>query len=69
MVGIGADATVFSVAHATRDPSYAWTTTALPDTSADVPPVSTETVPLVDPDAVDVYWTVVHGSDVTAPVK
>ena len=52
-----------------REPSYAWMIIARPFTSAPVAPVLTTTLPLVMPLASEVYAIVVHGSDVTDPVK
>ena len=50
--------------HAMRAPLKSWITTARPFTSDAVAPVVTLIVPLPV-----VYATVVHGSDVTSPLK
>ena len=55
------------MAHATRAPVWSWMIIVRPATSADSPPVSTLSVPLLEPSAADVYEIDVHGSDVTAP--
>ena len=70
IIGIGgAAAAAPSSAQPMREPSYAWMIIARPVTSSAVPPVLTTTRPIVTPLAFDVYAIVVHGSDVTVPVK
>ena len=59
--------TATSGAHAMREPSYACTMNVRPSTSAEVPPVLTDIVPLAAPDADELYVTLVHGSDVIPP--
>ena len=58
------------MAHAMRPPSQLWMIIVRPDTSADEPPVSTLSVPVLVPSMVFVLYAIdVHGSVVTLPVK
>ena len=59
---------VHRIAHAMREPSYAWMIIARPATSADEPPVVTAKPKADTPSAFDVYAIDVHGSVVTEPV-